>query len=87
VEILQYQNLLVAPAAKFYGEDEPVSLSVAGFEKVTLKPRHFAAGIPVTKAMRLSNSNIDRYVTDEILRYCSNVQNKLYSHKFKQLYQ
>lgn len=62
----------VAPAAKFYGEDEPVSLSVAGFEKVTLKPRHFAAGIPVTKAMRLSNSNIDRYVTDEILRYCSN---------------
>lgn len=62
----------VAPAVKFYGEDEPVSLSVAGFEKVTLKPRHFAAGIPVTKAMRLSNSNIDRYVTDEILRYCSN---------------
>ena len=62
----------VAPAAKFYGEDEAVELSVAGFEKVTLKPRHFAAGIPVTKAMRLSNSNIDRYVTDEILRYCSN---------------
>lgn len=62
----------VAPAAKFYAEDEPVVLSVAGFEKVTLKPRHFAAGIPVTKAMRLSNSNIDRYVTDEILRYCSN---------------
>lgn len=62
----------VAPAAKFYGEDEPVSLSIAGFDKVTLKPRHFAAGIPVTKAMRLSNSNIDRYVTDEILRYCSN---------------
>jgi hypothetical protein len=62
----------VAPAAKFYAEDEEVGLSVASFDKVTLKPRHFAAGIPVTKAMRLSNSNIDRYVTDELLRYCSN---------------
>lgn len=62
----------VAPAAKFYGEDEPLELSVAGFDKVTLTPRHFGFGVAITKQMRLSNGDIETFVTDEILRYASN---------------
>lgn len=60
------------PAAKFYNEDEAVSDGFDTFDKITLKPRMFAAGIKITKAMLLSNAATERYVTDELLRQCSN---------------
>ncbi|EFM3283797.1 phage major capsid protein [Escherichia coli] len=60
------------PAAKFYAEDEAVSDGFETFDKITLKPRMFAAGIKITKAMLLSNAATERYVTDELLRQCSN---------------
>ncbi|EEX2218661.1 phage major capsid protein [Escherichia coli] len=60
------------PAAKFYNEDEAVSDGFETFDKITLKPRMFAAGIKITKAMLLSNAATERYVTDELLRQCSN---------------
>lgn len=60
------------PAAKFYNEDEAVTDGFETFDKITLKPRMFAAGIKITKAMLLSNAATERYVTDELLRQCSN---------------
>ncbi|HFG3705965.1 TPA: phage major capsid protein [Escherichia coli] len=60
------------PVAKFYGEDESVVDGFESFDKITLKPTMFAAGIKVTKAMLLSNAATERYVTDELLRHCSN---------------
>lgn len=60
------------PVARFYGEDEAVSDGFETFDKITLKPRMFAAGIKITKAMLLSNAATERYVTDELLRQCSN---------------
>lgn len=62
----------MTPAAKFYAEDEAVSDGFETFDKITLKPRMFAAGIKITKAMLLSNAATERYVTDELLRQCSN---------------
>ncbi|MGD2879263.1 phage major capsid protein [Escherichia coli] len=62
----------MTPAAKFYNEDEAVSDGFETFDKITLKPRMFAAGIKITKAMLLSNAATERYVTDELLRQCSN---------------
>ncbi|HAL9311873.1 TPA: phage major capsid protein [Escherichia coli] len=62
----------MSPAAKFYAEDEAVSDGFETFDKITLKPRMFAAGIKITKAMLLSNAATERYVTDELLRQCSN---------------
>lgn len=60
------------PSAKFYNEDEAVTDGFETFDKITLKPRMFAAGIKITKAMLLSNAATERYVTDELLRQCSN---------------
>lgn len=60
------------PVAKFYGEDESVVDGFESFDKITLKPTMFAAGIKVTKAMLISNAATERYVTDELLRHCSN---------------
>lgn len=62
----------MTPAAKFYNEDEAVTDGHEAFDKITLKPRMFAAGIKITKAMLLSNAATERYVTDELLRQCSN---------------
>lgn len=62
----------MTPAAKFYNEDEAVTDGHESFDKITLKPRMFAAGIKITKAMLLSNAATERYVTDELLRQCSN---------------
>lgn len=61
----------MTPAAKFYNEDEAVTDGHESFDKITLKPRMFAAGIKITKAMLLSNAATERYVTDELLRQCS----------------
>ncbi|MDW9333427.1 major capsid protein, partial [Escherichia coli] len=52
----------MTPAAKFYAEDEAVSDGFETFDKITLKPRMFAAGIKITKAMLLSNAATERYV-------------------------
>lgn len=62
----------MSPVAKFYGEDESVIDGFETFDKITLKPAMFAAGIKITKAMLLSNAATERYVTDELLRHCSN---------------
>ncbi|EFN6254280.1 phage major capsid protein [Escherichia coli] len=62
----------MSPVAKFYNEDEAVSDGFETFDKITLKPKMFAAGIKITKAMLLSNAATERYVTDELLRQCSN---------------
>ncbi|HAI5968184.1 TPA: phage major capsid protein [Escherichia coli] len=62
----------MTPTAKFYAEDEAVDDGRNDFDKITLKPRMFAAGIKITKAMLLSNAATERYVTDELLRQCSN---------------
>ena len=62
----------MTPAARFYGEDEAVEDGFESFTKITLKPKMFAAGIKITKAMLLSNAATERYVTDELLRQCSN---------------
>ncbi|HHG8587698.1 phage major capsid protein [Citrobacter koseri] len=61
----------MTPAARFYGEDEAVEDGFESFTKITLKPKMFAAGIKVTKAMLLSNAATERYVTDELLRQCA----------------
>lgn len=62
----------MSPVAKFYAEDESVVDGFETFDKITLKPAMFAAGIKITKAMLLSNAATERYVTDELLRHCSN---------------
>ncbi|MEE6890799.1 phage major capsid protein [Escherichia coli] len=62
----------MTPAAKFYNEDEAVTDGFETFDKITLKPRMYAAGIKITKAMLLSNAATERYVTDELLRQCAN---------------
>lgn len=61
----------MTPAARFYGEDEAVEDGFESFTKITLKPKMFAAGIKITKAMLLSNAATERYVTDELLRQCA----------------
>ncbi|HEI8291772.1 TPA: phage major capsid protein [Citrobacter koseri] len=61
----------MTPGARFYGEDEAVEDGFESFTKITLKPKMFAAGIKVTKAMLLSNAATERYVTDELLRQCA----------------
>ncbi|MDT0637967.1 phage major capsid protein [Citrobacter werkmanii] len=60
------------PEARFYAEDEAVQDGFEKFDKITLKPTMFAAGVKITKAMLLSNAATERYVTDELLRKCSN---------------
>lgn len=61
----------MTPGARFYGEDEAVEDGFESFTKITLKPKMFAAGIKITKAMLLSNAATERYVTDELLRQCA----------------
>ncbi|MHD0620083.1 phage major capsid protein [Citrobacter koseri] len=61
----------MTPAARFYGEDEAVEDGFESFTKIILKPKMFAAGIKITKAMLLSNAATERYVTDELLRQCA----------------
>lgn len=61
----------MTPAARFYSEDEAVEDGFESFTKITLKPKMFAAGIKITKAMLLSNAATERYVTDQLLRQCS----------------
>lgn len=61
----------MTPAARFYGEDEAVEDGFESFTKITLKPKMFAAGIKITKAMLLSNAATERYVTDKLLRQCA----------------
>ncbi|AXZ47396.1 TPA: phage major capsid protein [Citrobacter freundii] len=60
------------PVARFYAEDEAVVDGFENFDKITLKPTMFAAGMKITKQMLLSNAATERYVTDELLRHCSN---------------
>ncbi|EPQ3345969.1 phage major capsid protein [Citrobacter freundii] len=62
----------MAPVARFYAEDEAVVDGFENFDKITLKPTMFAAGMKITKQMLLSNAATERYVTDELLRHCSN---------------
>ncbi|WP_445336062.1 phage major capsid protein [Citrobacter koseri] len=61
----------MTPAARFYGEDEAVEDGFESFTKIILKPKMFAAGIKIAKAMLLSNAATERYVTDELLRQCA----------------
>lgn len=61
----------MTPGGRFYGEDEAVEDGFESFTKITLKPKMFAAGIKITKAMLLSNAATERYVTDELLRQCA----------------
>ncbi|MBJ9240883.1 phage major capsid protein [Citrobacter braakii] len=62
----------MTPVARFYAEDEAVLDGFENFDKITLKPTMFAAGMKITKQMLLSNAATERYVTDELLRHCSN---------------
>ncbi|EEJ9167363.1 phage major capsid protein [Salmonella enterica subsp. enterica serovar Typhimurium] len=62
----------MTPVARFYAEDEAVVDGFENFDKITLKPTMFAAGMKITKQMLLSNAATERYVTDELLRHCSN---------------
>ncbi|MDA8518969.1 phage major capsid protein [Citrobacter sp. Igbk 16] len=62
----------ISPNARFYAEDEAVVDGFEAFDKITLKPAMFAAGVKITKAMLLSNAATERFVTDELLRHCSN---------------